>query len=216
MRKVAVKFSVITILAIDAYGGKAQQIHNLLAAQSSSPLFGTPPITMVVFLAMIQTYLNLVAQARDGGKIAIENRNNQRDILTGALFQIAEWATYQVRNEENAVALLESIGFTPTKASKTPVHEIGVPQGLTSDPSQEPGSISIRFETVPHAIGYAIEISEQANGPATVYQNYGFITKSRATITGLDRGKFYTVRLRACNGSAGYSMPSETTSCMAG
>lgn len=212
---IRVKTTAFTYLNTKAFHTRAQIICDLLGS-STSPLFANPPIDINVLQDSVSAYQALLVESMGGAFIAIERRNTQRNIVTSQLLEIAAWAAFQVCKEMNAAGLLIDIGFVPTKEKRACVTELEIPTDVRSEASQEPGGIDISLRAVAFAHCYGIEISEEGNGPNIIFKHYGFSTNVRFTIHGLQRGKFYSIRLRAYNGKAGFSAPSQITSCMAG
>lgn len=170
--------------------------------------FPNLPITLAAFAVLGNTFIEKLAAAFDGGKLAVAEKNVARENLIAALRQIASYV--QTVAGENLPVLLSS-GFEPVSQNRT---QSPLPKPVVENIDNIQSTMLLcKLKAGPNV--RAIEARRKVQGTAE-YQPAGIFTQpSKIMQEDLIPGTTYDLQFRGIGGSTGYSDWSDPISHMA-
>lgn len=172
-------------------------VRNVITLMTGNPKYPTPLPALTVITTSVNAFEVAVHDALDGGKIVIATRNAARVELLSLVRQLAAYV--QGNCGADLVTLLGS-GFEAVRAP-SPVGVLPPPGNQRLSLTNKSGELLLRFDRVPNANNYSVQIATDDIGPWT---DQDLSTATRVLLTGLTPGKVYWARA-AANGSQGTS-----------
>ncbi len=182
---------------------EAIQAHFDKNPNATAPL----PVDMATVKSETALLLAKIAAAKDGGKTAIAEKNQQKEVVAGLLEQLAHYAE---ANSQGDMTTFLSFGFTP-KVSK-PKRSAPVSESIRKiEPGKNSGEFKITLMPFPDAGSYEVQWAALgAGGVAGSWTSKVFTTvKPPVVITGLNPGTTYVFQARAVT-NTGHSDWSES------
>jgi hypothetical protein len=197
-RRMAAEFVITTSQSIQAH---FDPVHN-------PNLTGAPPLP--VDIATLKTATDLlstkITAAAEGGKTAVAEKNRQKEVVVKLLFQLAQYAEANCKDD---MTTFLSFGFTAaasTKAKTPPASESF--RKIESGPNS--GEMAITLVKLPGAISYLVQYAPVVNGVTGSWTSKPAPSiRPPVLITGLTPGTTYVFQARALT-KAGYSDWSES------
>ena len=198
----------ITIKALGGYHKKTPT-DNLTAANAihagifTDPTdYPKPPIEESAFKNAIDTLSTRITAARDGGKKAIADRNQQEQIVIKMMRQLGQYA--EAACNDDVPTFLKS-GFQPAPTVKSPRSPLS--QWIRSvKTGKVSGQIHIHLVAVDGAATYEVRWASTVNGtPGTWTSQMVGKTRPAFKITGLTPGTNYTIQVRSFADATGFS-----------
>ena len=157
--------------------------------------FPNPPADLAALKTAIEIFSALIAQALDGSKKVIAQKNKQREAIINMLRLLGRYVEV-VSNGD--MAIFQTSGFQPastTKAASQPLSETirKIDHGANS------GQIKIWVRAIPKASSYELRYAPAVNGQTpTAWTSQGVaMVKTAAVVTGLTPGTTYLIQARA-------------------
>ncbi|HYR85905.1 MAG TPA: fibronectin type III domain-containing protein [Terriglobia bacterium] len=156
--------------------------------------FPNPPVDLVALKTAIDTFSALMAQALDGSKKVIAEKNKQREAVIKMLRLLGRYVEVTCKDD---MAIFLTSGFQPaaTKTATAPLSEkirkIG--HGANS------GQIVVWIRSIPKASSYELRYAPAVNGatPGTWTTQGVAMVKAPVIVTGLLPGSTYVFQARA-------------------
>ena len=192
-------------LSVAAKIAKSKQI---VAALTDNPNFTNPNPPLAAVTAVI-TRTETKSAERDAAQQLAKTKTTELNIsvdeLDGMMGQIAAHVDSVAGGDE---AKILSAGLDTRAAATSTTEPPPPPPALDSTIGDREGELDASWDTTAGAKSYIIETSEDPPTP-TSWKHSGVSTKSRFTITGLQSGKRYWIRVAAINsaGQSGWSDP---------
>jgi hypothetical protein len=175
-----------------AYGRKVQT--KLQEGATFNPLDGK--ITMLAgALDALDARIKDVDQKETALEQAGAQLEQQRETVINILASLGAGVEHLAEGDTTIVL---ASGFD-VQAERAPVGPLGAPQNLRVATADQEGQINVRWSKVHGARAYIVECAPESGGE---WKQAGVITKASFTLTGLESGKKYRVRVCAV-GSAG-------------
>ena len=171
---------------------RATAIQTKMTGNSNFP---NPPVDLAALKAAIDSFSALIAEALDGGKKIIAEKNRQRETVIRMLRLLARYVEVACKAD---VAVFETSGFEAASTTKT-----------TSDPLSEKirkiehgansGSLAVWVKALRKASSYELRYGPSANGaPPTAWTTLTVTgVKGPVVLSGLTPGVTYAFQARA-------------------
>jgi hypothetical protein len=196
-----------TIKPYEAYGdasdGDIVTIGTVVqTAMAGNSIFQNSPVDLAVFKTDIEQFSALIAEAQDGSKKVIAEKDKQRAVVVKKLRLLGRYVEVTC---ENDMAKFKSSGFVPVSTSRT--RSEGLSQNIRSlDHGVISGQVVVRLKVVPQAVSYELRYAAETNGAtAPAWTTKPVIgVRTPVTIDGLMPGTTYAFQVRSL-GKSGYS-----------
>lgn len=182
---------------------------------TDNPNFTNVPVDLKTLNSSIERLHALIAEALDGSKKIIAQKNNEREAVIGMLRLLGRYVEVICRND---LAMFQSSGFQPA-----PPRQLSPPQPLPTpgvawlDHGSVSGQLLVKLKGHRNANSYEIRYGQTTNGavPETWTTIPIATVKAAIPIDGLTPGAIYAVQVRAF-GKLGYTnwCDSATLMCM--
>ena len=172
------------------------------AGLQGNPAYPNPPIDLSVLKAAIDGYSSCIAEALDGGKKAIAQRNHQGVAVIKMLRQLGHFVEANCRDD---MTIFRSSGFEAVSTSRAAVQRLSKTVRKIS-PGDNTGQLRVSIAAVPSAFSYELRWAPVgANGTAGSWSNQPVgRTRPSATIAGLTPGTAYIIQARAVTNSGAF------------
>ena len=184
----------------------------VFSGMTGNAAYPTPPVALSVLSAGIAGYIAALAAALDGGKIALQVRDEQRAALIKTLQALARYV--EQSGGDNMTTFMSS-GF-PVRSTNHPSPQPLAPASIDRiDPGTNSGQLQPVIKALAKAKSYALRFGPtQAGAPPATWTTVTFTTARKAPpITGLTPGTSYTFEVRAL-GTLGYTDWSNPVTCI--
>jgi hypothetical protein len=156
--------------------------------------FPNPPVDLAALKAALDTFNALIAQALDGSKKVIAEKNKQREAVIKMLRLIGRYVEVNCKDD---MAIFESSGFKPAATTKTAtppltekIRKVG--HGANS------GEITVWLKAVAKASSYEFRYAVANAGAATAWTTMPLSNvKAPITLKGLTPATTYLFQARA-------------------
>jgi hypothetical protein len=173
-------------------------------------VFTAPPIAPTDLKTQNDTFSGLMAQAVDGSKKIIAQRNKVRHTIITDLRILGR---YVQKVADGDMATFKLSGFEPNSAVRTPPFALS-PNFRSIDHGKITGQLVIRMKAVPGALSYELRYAALVNGtPGTWTTALVTAVRPPTTINGLTPGTVYAFGVRSM-AKAGYSDWSDSITMM--
>ena len=161
--------------------------------------FTNLPVPLADFKAQIESVSALMAEARDGSKKLIAEKNKQLRALIKMMRALGRCVELNCNDD---MALFKSSGFEAVSTTKTAPATLSEKIRSVNHGSAS-GQIVVRLKAVPKAGSYAFRYGASVNGglPATWITKEFTSVKALVTLDGLTPGTIYAFAARALVGS---------------
>jgi hypothetical protein len=192
----------IQIRAIDGFsrvadGDVVSRAANIQAAITGNKNFPNPPVDLAALKTAIDTFSALIAEALDGSKKVIAERNKQRAAVIKMLKLLGRYV--QVTSDGD-MAIFQTSGFgaAAPKTTATPLTE-KIPKAAHGSNS---GEIDLWLKAVARALMYEVRYMPANAGAATTWTTVPLSNvKSMVALKGLTPATTYLIEARALVGS---------------
>lgn len=167
-------------------------VQAIFAALTGNPFFPSPNPTLANFKTFIDAYAAALSAAQDRGKNSVAAKNARKLELVNLLFNLALDTMQTADGDEEK---LVSSGFPLTKI-RGPKQPLGIPFILKVEVGANSGELHITIEFLPGARTFVIQYSEDPLSETSEWISLN-TTRTKATITGLETGKRYRIRIVA-------------------
>src|SRR5437016_5430577 len=104
--------------------------HTLLKGLTGNANFPLLPIDLNTFKADLEAYATAIAEAKDGGKKAITQRNKQGEVVIHTIRQLKSYVELNCKDDMNVFL---SSGLQPRISTRTPAQPLEQPMILKLD-----------------------------------------------------------------------------------
>jgi len=173
--------------------------------------FTNLPVDPAAFKAGIDSFSALMAEALDGSKKVIAQKNKQREAVIKMLRLLGRHVEVHCKDD---MAIFKSSGFEP--ASNTKVRPQGLSDSFRSiDHGDNSGEIVVRLKAVPKAFSYELRCAPAVNGATPNAWTTRPVTSVQrpVIVNGLTPGTLYAFEVRWL-GKSGYSDWSDSVTLM--
>lgn len=174
--------------------------------------FTTLPVDLTILKADIDSFSALRAEAEDGSKKVIAQKDKQRQVVVDKLRILGRYVEVQSSGD---LAIFTSSGFPAASTTKATPSPLPLPLILNVDHGAVSGEIVIQIQAIAKALSYVIRYGAQVNGadPTTWMEKTITRVKPPAGIQGLTPGTVYAFQVRAL-GKLGYTDWTDSATCM--
>jgi hypothetical protein len=165
--------------------------------------FVNPPIALDLFKSAIDDYASKIAAARDGGRQAFIDRDQQRVTVIKMMRQLGHWVEANCKDD---ASILQSSGFQAVSNTRVPAQPLSTPVIQKVENGQLSGHLSVRVKPIPRALAYWLRYAHAVtDGSLGSWTELPPFTNSRPfLVTGLTPGTVYAFQVRAL-GKSGYT-----------
>jgi hypothetical protein len=157
--------------------------------------FPNPPVDLAALKTATDTLMALIAQAADGSKKVIAEKNKQRAPVIDMLRMLGRYVEIQSQGDMSIFLTSGFQAVSTTRASAQPLSENirKIAHGSNA------GQIMIWARSIPGALTYQIRYAPSVNGATTANWTEQLIAQVRtpAVLTGLTPGTTYAFQARA-------------------
>jgi hypothetical protein len=175
----------------------ARHIHTRM---NGNPYFPNPPISMEALIAQIETFGALVAEALDGSRKVIAQRDSQGAVLVGMLKQLVAYVEY-IAGEDEAAFISSGFNLAPSKRNQAAPRNKAIRKIELGDKS---GELKLKAVDVTGAssyeVRYAVRQMDRSPFPDEWTTKRFSDTRQFLIITGLKSGTYYLFQVRALIG----------------
>jgi len=168
--------------------------HAVLNGLSGNPAYEHPPVELAVLKAALDSYSAAIAEALDGSKKAIADRNKRRREVITMLRLLGRYVEVTCKND---LAIFASSGFEAASNSRTPPQPLAQP---TIDYIEQgnSGQLLVAIKPVKKARNYELQYAALSGGTPGQWTTIT-VTSSRPAIpvNGLTPGTIYVFQVRA-------------------
>jgi Fibronectin type III domain len=182
----------------------------VLTGLSGNPAYEHPPVDLAVLKAALDSYSAAIAEALDGSKRAIADRNKRRQEVITMLRLLARYVETACKND---VAIFASSGFEAVSRSRTPYQPLAQPTIDYIDQGNS-GQLLVAITPVKNARSYDLRCAALSGGTPGQWTTIS-VTSSRPAIpvNGLTPGTIYAFQVRAL-GKSGHTDWSDSSTRM--
>ena len=177
---------------------------------TGNPRFSKPPADLIVLKTDADTLNALIAEAMDGSKRVISERNKQRQVVIKTLKLLARYVEVA---SDNDPAIFNSSGFQAASTTRASSQPLPVPV-IRKIIHGSTGQLLVALKGHKRAKSYNLRYAPIVNG---VPDNWTMITltgiKAAIPVNGLVPGTVYAFQERTF-GSAGYTDFTDSATCM--
>ena len=199
---------VAKLKPLEGYGTMSDDniVHVGMAVQTGltgNSNFQNLPVDLAALKTDIDSFSALIAEAMDGSKKVIAQKNKQREAVIKMLRLLGRFVEIQ---SDNDAAIFTSSGFVAASTTKAPPGPLPVPVIRRVDHGVISGEIVLQVEAIRKAKSYEIRWSALVNGAAPSSWTTKLVTQVRPAvgIQGLTPGTVYAFQVRAI-GKLGYT-----------
>jgi hypothetical protein len=187
------------IKAIDGFAGVSDadvlsRGTNVQTSMTGNANFPNPPVDLAALKTALETFSALIAQALDGSKKVIAEKNKQRTAVIKMLRLLGRYVEVTCKDDR---AIFETSGFQPAPATKTATPPLTekirkVEHGANS------GEIMVWLKAVPKASSYEFRYAVANAGAATAWTTMPLSNvKAPIALKGLTPATTYLFQARA-------------------
>jgi hypothetical protein len=211
------KPKVPKIKPLEGYGGMSDA--NVVARGTAAETgltgnsnFQNQPVDLAALKTDIDSFSALIAEAMDGSKKVIAQKDKQREVVIKKLRILGR---YVEENCNGDMAVFTSSGFQPASTTKVRPSPLPLPVIRSVDLGAISGEIVIQIQAIPRALSYEIRYGAQVNGglPGSWTSTVVTRVKPPVGIPGLTPGTVYAFEVRAL-GKLGYTDWTDSATCM--
>ena len=177
-----------------------------------NPNFHNPPVDPAALKAGLDSLSALIAEARDGSKKVIAQKNKQRHAVIKMLRLLGRYVEVACKED---MAIFKSSGFEPASMTKTLPAPLAQPTLKKLKHGTNTGQLLAEVKAVPKALSYELREGVVGSGgtPATWTNHLVTSVRKPFAVNGLTPGAIYAFQVRAM-GKLGYTDWSDSVTCM--
>ena len=174
--------------------------------------FTTLPVDLAALKTDIDSFSALMAEAQDGSKKVIAQKDKQRLVVVKKLRMLGRYVDVESNGD---MSIFTSSGFQAAATTKATPSPLRLPVILNVDHGAISGEIVIQIQALAKALSFVIRYGAQVNGADPTAWTEKTVTRVRppAGIQGLTPGTVYAFQVRAL-GKLGYTDWTDSTTCM--
>jgi hypothetical protein len=174
--------------------------------------FPNSPVDLTALKTNISSLSALMADAQDGSKKVIAQKNKQREAVIKMLRLLGRYVEVTSNGD---MTIFTSSGFLAATTAKTPAAPLPLPVIKSVDHGAISGEIVVQIQAVPKAKSYEIRYGAVVNGatPSSWTSKAVPGVKPPTGIAGLTPGTLYAFQVRAL-GKLGWTDWTDSTTCM--
>ena len=177
---------------------------------TDNPAYPNPPVDLAVFKSAIDSYSAAIAEALDGGKKALTERNTQREAMSKVLWQLGHYVEVHCKDD---LAIFTSSGFEAASTTRVPPQPLTQP-GIQKIDHGTTGELRVKITPVPRVRIYELRYAALQNGATPGPWTAVTLTNAKATaFNSLTPGTTYAFQVRAF-GTLGYTGWSDSATLM--
>jgi hypothetical protein len=208
---------VVKIKPLEGYTAMSDPdvVHRGTAVQTGltgNSNFQNLPVDLAALKTNIDSFSALIAEALDGSKKVIAQKNKQREAVIKMLLLLGRFVEVQCNGDK---AIFTSSGFVPASTAKVASAPLTLPVIRSVYQGAISGEIVVQIEAILRALHYEIRWGVQVNGAAPSSWTSKVVTKVKPPvgIQGLTPGTVYAFQVRAL-GKVGYTDWTDSATCM--
>ena len=174
--------------------------------------FQNLPVDLAALKTNIDSFSALIAEALDGSKKVIAQKNKQREAVIKMLMVLGRFVEV---HSDNDMAIFTSSGFVPASTTKVPSAPLPLPVVRSVYQGAISGEIVVQIEAILRALHYEIRFGAQVSGAVPSSWTSKVVTKVKPPVgfQGLTPGTVYAFQVRAL-GTVGYTDWTDSATCM--
>lgn len=174
--------------------------------------FPNSPVDLAALKTDIDSLSALMAEALDGSKKVIAQKNKQREVVIQKLRLLGRYVDV---TSDGDMTVFTTSGFQPASTAKAPPAPLPLPVVQSVDHGAVSGEIVVQVLKVKGAKSYEIRYGAVVNGaPPSSWTSKAIPgVKPPAGISGLTPGTLYAFQVRAL-GKLGWTDWTDSTTCM--
>jgi len=174
--------------------------------------FTNLPVDLTALKTDIDSFSALIAEAQDGSKKVIAQKDKQREVVVKKLKLLGRHVEV---NSNGDMALFTSSGFQAASTTRTPPSPLPLPVIQSVDHGAISGEIVVQVLKIKGAKSYDIRFGARVNGADPTTWTTKVVTKVKPPvgIQGLTPGTVYAFQVRAL-GPLGYTDWTDSMTCM--
>jgi hypothetical protein len=174
--------------------------------------FPAPPVDLAALKTNIDSLSALIAEALDGSKKVIAQKNKQREVVIKMLRLLGRYVEVNCKDD---MAIFRSSGFVAASTTKAPPAPLPLPVIRSVNHGAITGELVVQIQAIPKAVSYEIRYEAVVNGvsPSSWTTKVVTAVKPPPGIQGLTPGTVYAFQVRAL-GKLGYTDWTDSTTCM--
>jgi len=178
---------------------------------NGNPNFPSPPIDPAALKAAIERLSALIAEALDGSKKVIAEKNNQREAVIKMLRLLGRYVEVTCKDD---IAIFKSSGFEPASTTRTPRQQLSE-RIRKIDHGANSGQLRIQLKAHPKALSYELRhaVLDSGGTPGTWTTQLVTSVKTPLAVNGLTPGTTYAFQVRAME-KLGYTDWSDSATFM--
>ena len=211
------KTKVPKIKPLEGYGGMSDVDVVVRGTAAETGLTGNSnfqnlPVDLAALKTDIDSFSALIAEAMDGSKKVIAQKDKQREVVIKKLRILGRYVEENCNGDK---AVFISSGFQAASTTKVPPSPLPLPVIRSVDHGVITGEIVIQIQAIPRALNYEIRYGAQVNGgpPSSWTSTVVTRVKPPIGIQGLTPGTVYAFEVRAL-GKLGYTDWTDSATCM--
>jgi hypothetical protein len=190
-----------TIKAVDGYSRTSDadivvRASAVLTSLTGNAHFTALPVDLATIKTNIDSFAALVAEAEDGGKKVVAEKNKQRQVVIKMLRLLSRYVEV---NSNDDMSIFTSSGFVAATRMKTPPAPLPMPVIRSVDHGAISGELVVQFQAIPKALSYELRWGQFVNGAVSGPWTSKVVTAARPPIgiQGLTPGTVYAFQVRA-------------------
>jgi len=184
--------------------------NSVWTGMTDNPAYPIPPVDLAVFKAAIDSYSAAIAEALDGGKKAITERNTQREAVSKMLWQLGHYVEVHCKDD---LAIFTSSGFEAASTMRVPPQPLTQP-GIQKIGHGTTGELVVKITPVPKVRIYELRYAALEDGSTPGPWTAVVLTNAKAAaVNSLTPGTTYAFQVRAF-GTLGYTGWSDSATLM--
>jgi hypothetical protein len=181
-------------------------------AMAGNANYPNPPVDLAVLKTNIDAFVALVAQAADGSKKVIAEKNKQRATVVEMVRMLGRYVEGASKGD---MSIFQTSGFQPASTTKTKAQPLSEKiRKIGHGPNS--GQAKVWVRSLRDALSYIVRYAVSVNGaaPTTWTEQPVGLVKSPVLITGLTPGATYAFQARAVTKNNTYTDWSDSVTFM--
>jgi|SRR6266571_272933 len=167
---------------------------NVQTNMTGNANFPNPPVDLTALKTAIDTFSALIAQALDGSKKIIAEKNRQREAVIKMLRLLGRYVEVTCKDD---MAIFQTSGFQPASTAKTTTDPLSE-KIRKIDHGANSGQITVRLKAVAKASSYELRYAVADGGAATTWTTMPVsAVKTPLALNGLTPATTYVFQARA-------------------
>ncbi len=207
LRRIRVLFALVKLAPREILS----RANAVIAGMTDNAFFPSPPVSIAVFKAAVESFSSAIAASLDGGKQDLVARNSQGEVVVEMLRQLGHYVEASCKND---MATFISSGFQPVSTVRRVTPPLSesirrIDQGSNS------GQLLVGLVAVSGALIYELRWAPVVAGVTAAEWTSRPLHKTRpsVSIVGLTPGTVYAFQVRLL-GKSGYSDWSDSVTQM--